>query len=151
MALLLTSSAAVDARDRTGETALHKAATEGSEECVRHLVRAGADVNAASSAGATPLHLAAKLRHERAASELLRRWPSTLVVETLSPELAELMRSHSRLRLLAEDSVEGAIKAVCLPLVSRCSVEASVWIMLCVLFASRRCSCIHAPSSLGLT
>jgi ankyrin repeat protein len=119
VALLLGAAAAVDARDKSEETPLHKAASEGWHECVRQLLRAGADINASSVTGATPLHIAGKKSHSPAVVELLRRWPVTLVVDTPSSELAELMRSHSRMRLLAEDSVEGAIEAVCLPLVVR--------------------------------
>ncbi len=56
---LLAESAAVDARQPDGATALHWAAHWNDVETARLLVASGADVNAANDLGVTPLALAA--------------------------------------------------------------------------------------------
>ena len=50
----------ITACDEFGRTALHRAARDGDEERVRHLVRDGADVRAKAINGETALHLAAR-------------------------------------------------------------------------------------------
>ncbi|RWW81133.1 hypothetical protein BHE74_00010504 [Ensete ventricosum] len=74
-ALLSDPSAArdPDAEDPDGRTALHFAAGLGSEECVRLLAEAGADVDRPERAGGglTPLHVAAGYGQPAAARALL--------------------------------------------------------------------------------
>ena len=55
----LIRSEGVDAKDAQGQTPLMLAAAFGSDEAVRVLIAAGADVKASSNAGLTALHLAA--------------------------------------------------------------------------------------------
>jgi len=57
--LLLKHGAAVDAGDRTGETALHEAATTGFKSVAEALLANKANVNARDEFGDTPLHKAA--------------------------------------------------------------------------------------------
>jgi uncharacterized protein len=68
--LLLAGGAAVNARDRSGQTALHLAAYWGRESAVALLLAANADVNAKDNKGHTPLGAAQK--HPQV-SALLRR------------------------------------------------------------------------------
>ncbi|XP_074571772.1 putative signal recognition particle 43 kDa protein, chloroplastic [Curcuma longa] len=67
------SSRDPDAEDSDGRTALHFVAGLGSEECIRLLAEAGADVNRAERAGGglTPLHIAAGYGQPAAARALL--------------------------------------------------------------------------------
>jgi len=59
--LLLHADVAVNERTHRGETALHYAIHVHSTECVRALLRAGADASARGRNGATPLGLAVDL------------------------------------------------------------------------------------------
>ncbi|MBN1700045.1 MAG: ankyrin repeat domain-containing protein [Spirochaetales bacterium] len=59
VALLLSSGAPVDARDRIGMTPLYYAAVHGREMIARVLIDAGASINAATKDGTLPLHAAA--------------------------------------------------------------------------------------------
>lgn len=52
---LLTQGAAVNSRDRNGDSPLNMAASKGNEALVDTLVKAGADVNLANISGVTPL------------------------------------------------------------------------------------------------
>ena len=69
---LLEESAAVDARQPDGATALHWAAHWNDVETARLLVAGGADVNAANDLGVTPLALAALNASAEMADILLR-------------------------------------------------------------------------------
>lgn len=55
VAALLTEGAAVNSRDRNGDSPLNMAASKGNEALVEVLLRAGADVNLANISGVTPL------------------------------------------------------------------------------------------------
>lgn len=55
VAALLTEGAAVNSRDRNGDSPLNLAASKGNEALVDVLLRAGADVNLANISGVTPL------------------------------------------------------------------------------------------------
>lgn len=59
VAELIRAGAVVDAVDSYGQTALHRAATYGWEDCVLALLDAGASVAAVDGSGNTPLHVAA--------------------------------------------------------------------------------------------
>src|SRR4051812_49661548 len=52
---LLQAGAAVNSRDRNGDSPLNMAAAKGNVELATVLVKAGADVNLANLAGLTPL------------------------------------------------------------------------------------------------
>ena len=69
---LLAESAAVDARQPDGATALHWAAHWNDVATARLLIGAGADVNAANDLGVTPLALAALNAGAEMAAALLR-------------------------------------------------------------------------------
>uniref|UniRef100_A0A8C7Q8H9 Ankyrin repeat domain 52 n=1 Tax=Oncorhynchus mykiss TaxID=8022 RepID=A0A8C7Q8H9_ONCMY len=66
--ILLEKGAGVDAADKRGRTALHRAAVMGSEDCVSALLEHGASALCRDFRGRTPLHLAASCGH----MELLR-------------------------------------------------------------------------------
>ncbi|XP_049771350.1 ankyrin repeat and death domain-containing protein 1A-like [Schistocerca cancellata] len=57
---LLLAGVPKDARDGSGNTALHLAADGGHASTVRYLLDAGLDANSVNSDGRTPLHLAAQ-------------------------------------------------------------------------------------------
>jgi ankyrin repeat protein len=68
---MLDAGAAVEARDKEGNTALILAASRNRTEVVRLLLERGADVNAANEEGHTALTLAAFKGHDDAAALLL--------------------------------------------------------------------------------
>ena len=68
---LLAAGAAVDARDASGQTALHYAADEDPPALVQALIAAHADVAARSNSGETPLHRANNHRSVANAQALL--------------------------------------------------------------------------------
>ncbi len=70
--MLLAESAAVDARQPDGATALHWAAHWNDVDTARLLIAAGADVNAANDLGVTPLALAALNAGAELGAALLR-------------------------------------------------------------------------------
>lgn len=51
----------LDAKDTTGNCAIHYAAVNGHVDCIRKLVEKGVDINRAGPSGKTPLHIAASL------------------------------------------------------------------------------------------
>ncbi len=57
----LRNGAHIDAADRDGKTALHRAVTANQVEAVRHLLSKNANVNCVSFRGFTPLHIAADM------------------------------------------------------------------------------------------
>lgn len=69
--LLLARGAAIDASNKAGWTALHRAVYSGRTAAVRLLVSRGASVLALTMDGCTPLHLAARSNMLAAAEELL--------------------------------------------------------------------------------
>ncbi|AXK73741.1 hypothetical protein DWG18_14425 [Lysobacter sp. TY2-98] len=71
--LLLKHKARVDARDRSGRTALHVAALAGHIEIVIALLEAGADAALADAQGRTPIMEAVRGGHLEIADELLRQ------------------------------------------------------------------------------
>lgn len=58
--------------DREGRSALHYATGKGSEDCIRALLEAGADVNRQDKDGYSPLHIASGYLQSGAVRELLR-------------------------------------------------------------------------------
>ena len=58
--LLGVDGGAVNAKDLEKATATHLAAEEGATDCLRLLIKAGADINARMKNGDTPIMLAAK-------------------------------------------------------------------------------------------
>jgi ankyrin repeat protein len=71
-ALRESSRSVLQAKDRRGCAALHCAAEGGSEESVRLLLAAGADVGARNRLGETPLHIAAAYGRTACVELLLR-------------------------------------------------------------------------------
>lgn len=69
--VVLDTGADVDHTDSTGETALHKAARGGRDDCVTLLFDRGANVNHLDSAGKTPLNLAMESQHDSTVGFLL--------------------------------------------------------------------------------
>uniref|UniRef100_A0A0G4I5E7 Uncharacterized protein n=1 Tax=Chromera velia CCMP2878 TaxID=1169474 RepID=A0A0G4I5E7_9ALVE len=68
----------VNAVDRVGETALHKAAAAGSEEAARVLMEAGADPYTVSAAGQSPLAVATVLGEDKVAAVIRALTPPGL-------------------------------------------------------------------------
>ena len=62
-----------EAKSDSGETALHKAASDGSNDKIAILLDKGADVNAKDMHGITPLHLAVQKGHIDTVKLLLER------------------------------------------------------------------------------
>nr|WP_246022989.1 ankyrin repeat domain-containing protein [Lysobacter terrigena] len=73
--LLLKHKARVDARDRSGRSALHVAAYAGHIEIVIALLEAGADASLADAQGRTPIMESVRGGHLEVADELLRQMP----------------------------------------------------------------------------
>ncbi len=73
---LLDQGAQVNAKNATGETALHAAAALGRTAAVGLLLQKGANPNTKTSNGWTPLHSAARFRHAQVASLLVSRGAS---------------------------------------------------------------------------
>jgi len=71
--------AAINARDNTKETPLHKAAAGGEncEECLQVLLAKGADVNPTNEKGQTPLDLAIARNHTRLVDALKKHGAKT--------------------------------------------------------------------------
>eukprot|EP01087_Luapelamoeba_hula_P001573 TRINITY_DN1128_c1_g1_i1.p1 TRINITY_DN1128_c1_g1~~TRINITY_DN1128_c1_g1_i1.p1 ORF type:complete len:733 (-),score=148.10 TRINITY_DN1128_c1_g1_i1:54-2252(-) len=70
----------INAADYDGRTALHLAAEEGKEDCVRFLIERGAEINALDKRQSTPLRGAIVNHHENIA-RLLRQYDAHLSVE----------------------------------------------------------------------
>ncbi|XP_019705414.1 probable signal recognition particle 43 kDa protein, chloroplastic [Elaeis guineensis] len=83
-----------DAEDADGRTALHFAAGLGSEECIRMLAAAGADVGRAERAGGglTPLHVAAGYGQAAAVRALLEAGADVAAVDGRGRTALELAR-----------------------------------------------------------
>ena len=104
--LLIDRSAAVDARDPQGQTALHRAASRGLLQAIDLLILRRAAINAADAAGITPLHLAAREGHAPVAARLLeaganirlaaRDGATPLDVAAGDPEMEALLRRYAR-------------------------------------------------------
>ncbi|KAJ2904707.1 hypothetical protein GGI21_004253, partial [Coemansia aciculifera] len=77
IARLLTERAklqrSISARDKAGQTKLHRASNAGDLELTISLINQGADINLKDNAGWTPLHEAALEGHSAVAVALLRR------------------------------------------------------------------------------
>ena len=69
---LSRAGAEVNARDKTGRSALHLACAEGKSEAVRFLAGKGADLNVADRRGILPLEDAILQGHIQVVEELLR-------------------------------------------------------------------------------
>jgi ankyrin repeat protein len=72
--LLVENSAAIQAEDSQGQTALHIAARMGNHRLMLLLLRRGANVNAEDNDSSTPLHLAVKTRSARCVRLLVARF-----------------------------------------------------------------------------
>ncbi|XP_008780746.2 probable signal recognition particle 43 kDa protein, chloroplastic [Phoenix dactylifera] len=83
-----------DAEDADGRTALHFVAGLGSEECIRMLAAAGADVGRAERAGGglTPLHVAAGYGQAAAVRALLEAGADAAAVDEKGKTALELAR-----------------------------------------------------------
>ncbi|MGY4517466.1 ankyrin repeat domain-containing protein [Lysobacter sp. HA18] len=79
--LLLKHKARVDARDRSGRTALHVAAHAGHMEIVIALLEAGADAALTDAQGRTPIMEAVRGGQLEVADELLRQLPDSGVAQ----------------------------------------------------------------------
>ena len=68
---LINAGAEIENTDRTGQTALHKAARTGSSGIVELLLKNGADINASNKEGTTALHIASVNGYEQVIRLLL--------------------------------------------------------------------------------
>lgn len=92
----------IDTPNKAGETALHRAALNGSPETVALLIGAGADVDARSKTGVTPLMLAASANMRRSVEALLKAGADTEFVSA-GGQRAENFTSYDRIgNLIAE-------------------------------------------------
>ena len=62
--MLLDRGAAIEARNTSGETALHQAVFGGDIQIVRFLLEHGADINACDGSGQTPSELGTAWGHQ---------------------------------------------------------------------------------------
>ena len=105
-----SSGATVDARDSSGETALHVAAEHGHTACVRALLSAGASISATCSQRRSALYVASMFGRVGCVKVLLAagsdvnhvsRGGWTPAAEARAPESLNPARSRSRARLTA--------------------------------------------------
>ena len=82
---LLAGGSHANARDNSGNTALHYAAAFGYAEMAQILVDAGADVDAPGRIGNTPLHLASQEGHSNIAA---------ILIDHGGPQCRERIRRH---------------------------------------------------------
>ncbi|MGI4847226.1 MAG: ankyrin repeat domain-containing protein, partial [Janthinobacterium lividum] len=87
-AALLHEGAAVNSRDRNGDSALNLAAAKGNEALAGMLINAGADVNLANLAGVTPLMGAAFSARPALMRQLLAAGASTGSVDRVKKTAA---------------------------------------------------------------
>ena len=101
LARLIDSGAALDARDYTGNTALHYAIAQDSVDSVRLLLRSGASVNHANN-GITALHIAVASERESIVKLLLDHGadPNAKNSDGWSPSNLALRSSNDRLKSL---------------------------------------------------
>ena len=76
--LRLAAGGNINARNQSGDTALHRAALNGYDEVVALLISLGAEINALNDSGETPLHMAAKRDRESVAKQLLNHGANTM-------------------------------------------------------------------------
>jgi ankyrin repeat protein len=69
---LIGAGADLEARDGTGWTPLHQAASRGHTEIAKALIQAGADLEAKNKLGRTPLHIAAYWGRTEAVKALIQ-------------------------------------------------------------------------------
>lgn len=103
---LIAHNANVNARSITGDTVLHRVASDVWDDKVALLIASGANVNAVGYEGNTPLHLAAKDGAVKVISRLLNagatinaknnagQTPLAIANLTMQKEAAELLRSR---------------------------------------------------------
>ena len=85
---LLTEGAAVNSRDRNGDSPLNMAASKGNEALADILMRAGADVNLANIAGVTPLMGAAFSSNAQLARKLMAAGAKTDPIDQVKKNAA---------------------------------------------------------------
>ena len=91
----------VDAQDKYGLTALHRAASSGSDPlCVRALLAAGADPNVADKEGNTCLHLASECGHQPLFTLLLEEGGADPDQKNKEGKKAHELSIHRMLRVL---------------------------------------------------
>lgn len=71
----------LEARDKNGETALHRAAAFGDSEVIQRLVDEGADLSAVNSKGQTPLLVSTSFNRKEAFQILLERGSNVQVAD----------------------------------------------------------------------
>lgn len=90
----------VNARDKSGQTPLHLAATINRSDMASMLVDAGASVDALDDTGKTPLHIAAKI------PGLVLFWELLMVGERMSFSLRDTVEGCTPLHLAAQTMVD---------------------------------------------
>ncbi|KFM25021.1 Putative ankyrin repeat protein [Auxenochlorella protothecoides] len=84
LALDQASCDVVNAKDETGRTALHHAASCGYEDCVELLLERGADGSIQDEAGDTPLHLAAQAGLPMPSYQVCSKFPAACLAPDAS-------------------------------------------------------------------
>ncbi|XP_073411162.1 ankyrin repeat domain-containing protein 53 [Dendrobates tinctorius] len=108
---LLQRGADVNVRSHSGCTPLHRAASEGLQDCIVVLVDAGADVHAEDSEGNKPIDLC-HLHCRRSSARYLR----SAMWKKNKEDFAQEMKKMEKIKHIIEESEEDAILKTQIPL-----------------------------------
>jgi len=103
--LLSDTRADINQQSKSGETALHIAASQGSLETVEALLNAGADINIVDNSKTSPLMRAAALGFQEICENLLRRGADYSLVDENGSSAQDLAQTHGHTSIV--NSISG--------------------------------------------